>query len=192
MASPKLILASASPRRKSLLAAAGVAFEVVESHFDEVRFDQEDAVTYAVRMACAKALEVSRRLPDALVLGADTVVELGGEILLKPRDVVDAQRMLGALAGHTHTVVTAFAVARAAAVLESAPITARVTFRALSASEIDTYVATGEPFDKAGGYGIQGAGGDFITRVEGSRDTVMGLPTCEVLAALRRHGLDAL
>lgn len=191
MASPKLILASASPRRQSLLAAAGIIFEVVVSHFDEIRFDHEDAVTYAVRMARSKALEVSRRQPQALVLGADTVVELDGEILLKPDDAAHARQMLRALSGHTHTVITAFCVARAAVVLESAPITARVTFRTLSASEIDAYVATGEPLDKAGSYGIQRDAAGFIMHVEGARDTVMGLPVAEALAALRRQGLDA-
>ncbi|MGH7838124.1 MAG: Maf family protein, partial [Candidatus Binataceae bacterium] len=138
-----------------------------------------------------KALQVSRRHLEALVLGADTVVELNGDILLKPLDAADARRMLRALSGNTHTVVTAFAIARADRLLESAPVIARVTFRDLTPSAIDTYLATGESFDKAGSYGIQGAGAAFIASVKGSRDTVMGLPVREVLAALRRHGLDA-
>lgn len=187
----RLVLASASPRRQALLAVAGVGFAIVESGIDETRDDYEDAVTYAERMARAKALSVSQRLPEALVLGADTVVELRGMILLKPDDAADARRMLRALSGDTHTVVTAFALARGGRLVESAPVTARVTFRRLSDHEIEAYLATGEPFDKAGSYGIQGAGADFIAALEGGRDTVMGLPVGAVLAALRRHGFDA-
>jgi len=186
-----LILASASPRRKDLLAAAGVTFEIVESGIDETRFAVEEAATYALRMASEKALNVSCRRLEALVLGADTIVELHGEILLKPADPADARRMLRALSGNTHTVVTAFAIASAGHVLESTPITARVTFRDLSPAAIDAYIATGEPFDKAGSYGIQGLGAHFIASVAGARDTVMGLPVPEVLAALRRQGFDA-
>jgi septum formation protein len=191
MAPFNLILASASPRRKGLLAAAGVAFQIVESGIDETRHRHEAADDYALRMAREKALHVSRCKAEALVLAADTVVDLRGEILLKPCDAADARRMLRALSGNTHTVVTAFALARAARLLESEPIVAHVTFRTLSPSLIDDYLATGEPFDKAGGYGIQGPGAALIAAVKGSIDTVMGLPVSEVLAALRRHGLDA-
>jgi septum formation protein len=186
----KLILASASPRRKSLLEAAGLHFTIVASGADESRDDDEDAVRYAVRVACDKALSVSQRALDALVIGADTIVELHGEILQKPLDAADARRMLRALSAATHTVVTAFALARGGAVIESAPVTARVTFRDLTEPTIDAYLGTGEPFDKAGSYGIQGAGAEFIAAVDGSRDTVMGLPVKEVLAALRRCGID--
>ena len=187
----ELVLASASPRRRELLAAAGLRFALAESGVDEARADHEAAATYAERIARAKALSVSSRRPEPLVLGADTVVEVGGVILMKPVDRKDARRMLHMLSGATHTVVTAFAVAREGRLLESAPVSARVTFRPLGGSEIEAYIATGEPFDKAGAYGIQGAGGDFIVGVEGGRDTVMGLPVSAVLAALRRQGLDA-
>ena len=187
----RLVLASASPRRKELLAAAGVVFAIVESGIDETRRAYEDAATYAERTASAKALSVSQRMPEVLVLGADTVVEVRGTILLKPDDAADARRMLRTLSGNTHTVVTAFALARGGRLVESAPIAARVTFRRLANREIEAYLATGEPFDKAGSYGIQGAGADFIAALEGGRDTVMGLPVGAVLAALRRHGFDA-
>jgi septum formation protein len=187
----RLVLASASPRRHALLAAVGVKFEIVESGIDETRDPRESASTYAERIARAKALHVAQRIPDALVLGADTVVELRDMILLKPADAPDARRMLRALSGETHTVVTAYAVARAGRLVDSAPVTARVTFRRLSDDEIDSYVATGEPFDKAGSYGIQGVAANFIVAVEGGRDTVMGLPVDAVLAALRRHGFNA-
>jgi septum formation protein len=185
----KLILASASPRRKMLLAATGLDFAIVESSIDEVRQDFENAADFAMRMACEKALDVSARCPDALVLAADTIVECDGQILGKPLDPAAARAMLRTLSGNTHTVVTAFAIARAGAVAESMPITSRVTFRPLSADEIAAYVATGDPLDKAGAYGIQDAGAGFIERVEGTRDNVMGLPVREVLAALRRHGV---
>lgn len=191
MTATRLVLASASPRRKDLLAAAGVAFTIVESGIDETRAEHEDAATYAERMARAKALNVSHRRSEPLVLGADTVVELRGMILLKPDDTADARRMLRLLSGATHTVVTAFALAQGGRLLESAPLTARVTFRRLADPEVEAYLATGEPFDKAGSYGIQGLGAGFITAVEGGRDTVMGLPVAAVLAALRRQGFDA-
>lgn len=187
MHQPELILASGSPRRKSLLASAGVEFEVVESGVDEVRAAHESARKFALRVACDKALSVSNRYPARLVIAADTLVECGGEVLGKPADAEDARRMLRLLSGNTHAVVTAFALARAGTVVESAVVTSRVTFRRLAAEEIERYIASGEPFDKAGAYGIQDAGGGFIAAVEGSRDNVMGLPVDEVLRALRRQ-----
>ena len=185
-----LILASASPRRHALLTAAGIAFTVVESGVPEIRHDHESANDYALRMAEAKALSVTARFPAATVLAADTVVECTGEILEKPFDAGDARRMLRLLSGNTHTVVTAFALASDRVIIESAPITSRVTFRRLSSAEIEAYLATGDPFDKAGAYGIQGAAANFIASVEGSRDNVMGLPVREVLEALKRHRID--
>jgi septum formation protein len=191
MNSIKLILASASPRRKTLLGATGLAFEIVESRIDEARHDGENAPDFAMRMAREKALNVSIRFPDALVLAADTIVECDGQILGKPADGAAARSMLRTLSGNTHTVVTAFAIARAGAVVESMSVASRVTFRALSPDEIAAYVASGEPLDKAGAYGIQDAGAGFIQRVEGTRDNVMGLPVREVVATLRRHGVAA-
>lgn len=185
----KLILASASPRRRELLTRAQVDFEVVQSGFEEIRHPHENARDYALRMAREKALAVSQQHPHRAVLGADTVVECGGAILEKPIDATDAKRMLITLSGTTHTVVTAFAIASNEKILASEAIVSRVTFRVLTPGEIASYIATGEPFDKAGAYGIQGIGGGFISHVEGSRDNVMGLPTSEVIAALRRHGL---
>src|SRR6202023_3093481 len=115
----QVILASASPRRQSLLEAAGLEFTIVASGADENRRAHEDPIGYAARVACDKALSVSRLYRDALVIGADTIVELKGEILQKPRDAADARRMLRALSGVTHTVVTAFAIARAGSIIES-------------------------------------------------------------------------
>ena len=183
----KLILASGSPRRRELLTRALIDFEVVQSGIEEVREAHESARDYALRMARDKAFAVAARHLQRFVLAADTVVECDGAILEKPIDANDATRMLNALSGRTHTVVTAFAIASNGNIVASEAVVSRVTFRALSPKEIARYIATGEPFDKAGAYGIQGIGGGFITHVDGSRDNVMGLPTDEVIAALRRH-----
>jgi septum formation protein len=187
---PTLILASGSPRRRELLARAGVHFEVAESGIEETRADGENAREYAMRMAREKAAAAAARAGGALVLAADTTVECAGEILAKPADQADARRMLAILSGRTHTVVTAFALARGAEIVANEAVISRVTFRALSEGEIAAYVAGGEPMDKAGAYGIQGIGGGFIARVEGPRDNVMGLPVAQVLAALRREGIE--
>lgn len=189
MAFAKLILASTSPRRQALLAAAGIEFELSDSGVEEQRLAGEPAVEFAMRMAAEKALAVSRHAAGALVLGADTVVECGGEILGKPRDHADAHRMLRTLSGRFHTVVTAFALARSGRVAEGRAVTSRVRFRELGDNEIDAYIRTGEPMDKAGAYGIQAEGGGLVIEVEGPRDNVMGLPVNEVLEALRRHAI---
>lgn len=185
-----LVLASASPRRRQLLAQAGLEFEIVESGIDEHRLRGESGPDFARRMACEKALAVSVRRLAALVLGADTIVEIEGEILGKPSDPPQARRMLNQLSGRTHRVFTGFALARAGHIVESNAIVSGVRFRELSRSEIETYIATSEPYDKAGAYAIQGDGGEFIAAVEGSSSNVMGLPLDEVLQALRRNGID--
>lgn len=186
-----LILASASPRRHQLLREAGIAFEVVESGLDEKRAPGESAREFARRMAGEKAVTVSRQIPARLVLGADTVVECDGEIMGKPRDPRDARRMLTKLSGRTHTVITAFALARDGAIVERGDAVSLVTFRKLPEEEIGRYITIDEPFDKAGAYAIQGVGAGFIASVEGSRDNVMGLPTGEVAQALKRLGIKA-
>jgi septum formation protein len=190
MGRAKLILASGSPRRKALLGAAGLRFDIIESGISEKRVNGELGRDYALRVACEKALSVSARVPDALVLAADTTVVCGWEILEKPQDKDDAIRMLAMLSGRTHTVITAYALATANAIIEAAPVMSRVTFYTLNPAQISEYVATGEPMDKAGAYGIQGKGADFIAEVGGSRDNVMGLPMREVLAALARSGVS--
>jgi septum formation protein len=185
----KLILASGSPRRRELLARAQIDFEVMQSGLEEVRAPGESARDYALRMAREKTLAVSDRHPGRTVLGADTVVECNGEILEKPVDAPDATRMLTALSGRTHTVVTAFAIASNGKIIAGEAVASRVTFRPLTPQEIAAYIETREPFDKAGAYGIQGIGGGFISQVDGSRDNVMGLPTDAVIAALRANGI---
>ena len=188
---PALILASASPRRRQLLAQAGVEFEIVESGIDERREPAEPGPDFATRMACEKALAVSNRRPAALVLGADTIVEINGEILGKPHDAGEARAMLYKLSGRVHRVFTGFALARGGTIAERAAIASEVRFRTLSEPEVERYIATSEPYDKAGGYAIQGDAGDFIAAVDGSTANVMGLPIDEVLAALRRHGIES-
>jgi len=171
-----------------LLREAGIEFAVIESGADETALPGESARDFALRMAREKALAVSLKAADDLVLAADTVVEIDGDILNKPESAEHARAMLRRLSGRTHTVITAFAIARDNALIESTPIQSRVTFRDLADDVINAYIASGEPFDKAGAYGIQGKGADFIVRVEGSWSNVMGLPVDETLAALRRQG----
>ena len=166
-----------------LLEAAGLAFEIVESGIDEIRHDGESGADFALRMAREKALNVSVRLPDALVLAADTIVECDGHILGKPINAAEARSMLQTLSGNIHTVVTAFAIASAGAISDNFPVLSRVTFRPLSVEEIADYVASGEPFDKAGAYAIQGLASKFVDSVNGCYFNVMGLP----LSLVYRH-----
>ena len=189
MDSRRVILASSSPRRRQLLHQAKIKFEVIESYVPEQHIAGEPPRDYALRMARDKAGAVSSQFPEAIVIGADTIVVCGSQILEKPADATEAYRMLATLSGRTHTVVTAFALAHAGKILESSPVESRVTFRRLADAEIEDYVATDEPFDKAGAYGIQGVGGGFISQVEGSRDNVMGLPIERVVEALARYGV---
>jgi septum formation protein len=168
---PRLVLASASPRRTALLRAAGYEFEVRPSGAPEPPFAGGDPAAYAESLARAKTGASN----GEVVVGADTIVVLDGAVLGKPGDPAAAASMLGRLSGRTHEVITAVAVRRGAAV-RSAHASARVTFRPLSQREIGDYVATGEPFDKAGAYAYQGAAGAFVTRLHGEPDTVIGLP----------------
>jgi septum formation protein len=184
----KLILASGSPRRKALLEAAGLRFDIIQSGVDETHRCAETARSYALRMAREKATSVSMRFPDALVLAADTVVDCDGRVLVKPSDINEARQMLATLSGRGHIVITAYAIAHNGVISEAAAVVSEVNFRPLATAEIDDYVASGEPLDKAGAYGIQGRGADFITTVAGSRNNVMGLPLDEVLSSLAWWG----
>jgi septum formation protein len=184
----RLILASSSPRRRELLERAGFSFEVRPSKIEEIRRPDEAAEDFACRAAQEKALEVAGACPSgSLVLGADTiVVAVGGELLGKPRDEEDARRMLRLLAGATHRVITGVCLVRAPReiVALQREITA-VTFRNLDEEEIQGYLATDEPFDKAGAYGIQGLASRFVTRVEGCYFNIVGLPVALVYETLR-------
>jgi septum formation protein len=183
----RLILASASPRRKEILASAGLEFEVRPSTIDEAPLAGETPDDYARRVARDKALDVAARAhPGSVVLGADTIVLSDGEILGKPSDPADAARMLRMLSGVSHEVITAVCLVRAPAeVVALTHETTAVTFRALDEEEIARYVASGEPLDKAGAYGIQGLACKFVTRIEGCYFNVVGLPIALVYGLLK-------
>jgi septum formation protein len=172
---PALVLASSSPRRREILTSLGLTFEICASNVDESLLPGESAFDAAERLARAKAGAVAAGAPDALVVAADTLVVLEGVALGKPKDHADACRMLGALAGRAHDVVTGVACALGGRIV-SGRETTRVVFAAMSDAEIEAYAATGEPDDKAGAYAVQGVGGFFVERVEGSPSNVVGLP----------------
>lgn len=174
-----LYLASGSPRRQELLGMLGVTFERLVPGVEEQRAPQEAPQNYVTRLARDKARAgVALAARDLPVLGADTIVVLDGDVLEKPRDAAHAAEMLRRLSGQTHQVMTAVALADRLRVRERLVIT-RVTFRALTAQDIAAYVESGEPMDKAGAYGIQGLGGCFVRRIEGSYHAVVGLPLVE-------------
>ena len=182
---PRLVLASQSPRRRELLEQLGVALEVRPAHADESVHPGEAAPDYVLRVARDKA----RTVAGDFVLAADTAVVLRGEVLGKPRDAADARRMLSALSGTAHEVLTGVCVRRAAVRIEaSAVVSSTVRFAKLSPAQIAWYVETREPLDKAGAYAIQGAGGAFVLGVEGSVSNVVGLPLAETADLLRRAG----
>jgi nucleoside triphosphate pyrophosphatase len=190
----RLILASGSPRRRALLEVAGFEFDVEESGIEEAAGPGERAEAFAGRVAREKALRVAAvRPPEDLILGADTVVAVDGEILGKPADAPQARRMLQRLSGRAHHVHTALCLVRAPRnVVAEALESTRVTFRDLDAREIEDYVASGEPFDKAGAYGIQGRASKFVSGLEGSYSNVVGLPVervTEMLGPLMEGGL---
>ena len=186
----KLILASQSPRRKYLLEQAGLRFAVIPSPFDESTIAPEAPATYVKRLAEAKADHVAARYPDAWVLGADTIVAAGNRLLGKPDSPGEARRMLTRLSGKTHQVYTGFCICRkASSTLFSDAVCTDVTFKALSDKEIDWYIRTGEPFDKAGAYAIQGMGTFLVHHINGSYSNVVGLPVCEVVEILIREGI---
>lgn len=185
LAAADLVLASASPRRRDLLAGIGVRFAVVPAHLDETPEPGERPRDYVARLARAKARAVATGLGDTLpVLGADTTVVCDDRLLGKPVDEAEAVAMLMALSGRTHQVLTAVALVRGAAeagvVVETA-----VSFRALSLAECRAYWRSGEPADKAGGYALQGLGGIFVTRIAGSYSGVVGLPVAETYTLMR-------
>jgi septum formation protein len=184
---PRLILASASPRRRELLTQAGYTFEVHPAHVNEDPHPDEDPIAYVVRLARDKAQAVFADVndPEAIVLGADTTVTLDSDILAKPEDAADAARMLRLLSGRTHRVITGVAVATAKGTEVAAEVTG-VQFLTLADGEISAYIATGEPMDKAGAYGIQGLAAKWIPRVEGCYFNVVGLPLALVATMLEQ------
>jgi septum formation protein len=184
----RVILASSSPRRRELLNLVGIAHEVRPADIDETVLPGEHPSPHAERLARSKAAAVAASDPSAVVIGSDTIVVIEGQILGKPVDRGDAQRMLRMLSGREHTVVTAVAAALEGKVVSSVE-QVRVTFRALTDQEIDDYIATGEPMDKAGSYGIQGFGATIIRKVDGDFFAVMGLPLVTLVALLPELGV---
>jgi septum formation protein len=183
-----LVLASASPRRSDLLRRAGIRFEVCPADIPELEQPGETPVEFAQRLAHSKALSVAERIgasPPRLVLGADTIVVLNGEVFGKPRDSDHALELLERLTGREHSVVTAVAlVASDTLRARQAVVTSRVEMRAVGRDELIAYVATGEPLDKAGGYAVQGGARSFVTRIHGSETNVIGLPLDETVDLL--------
>lgn len=194
-AKPRVILASTSSRRAEILHHAGLKFEMHGAHVDETRYPRESARTYVARLAHAKARhaaeQTKRRGIRAIVIGADTTVVARGKILGKPSDVRDARRMLRLLSGRTHTVLTGLSVIQTPGGAELHHVeSTRVRVTKLSAKEIDDYIATGEPFGKAGAYAIQGIAGRHISGIEGCYFNVMGLPLSALWQLLRKVGLS--
>jgi septum formation protein len=188
----EIILASSSPRRAEVLRGAGIAFEVHIEPVDESRHPGETAEEIVTRLAELKARATSRVIAtgrDRIILAADTLVELDGEIFGKPRDAAQAQGMLVALSGRTHRVLSGVFLLRLGdGAARSAVESTAVTLAPLEVAEIETYVATGEPLDKAGAYAIQGRAGKYISRIEGCYFNVVGLPLARVHSLLRELG----
>ncbi|MBC7182502.1 MAG: septum formation inhibitor Maf [Marinobacter sp.] len=182
-----IILASASPRRAELLQQIGLNFTVRPADIDETPEPEETPEHYVERLAREKALLVADASPSCLVLGSDTSVVLDGVVLGKPCDTAEARAMLHRLSGATHQVMTAVALICNGR-CHSRLVVTEVRFRSLSADEIEAYVASGEPMDKAGSYGIQGLGGIFVNELRGSYSAVVGLPLQETAALLAEVG----
>ena len=187
-----IILASASPRRRELMGLLRIPFEVIPSEYEEqMPATHADVPELAQHLASEKARDVARKYPERLVIGSDTIVALDGRVYGKPRDPEDAVRMLMELSGRTHQVVTAVALGRGEEI-RSMSVTTEVTFRPLDETEIRSYVATGEPLDKAGAYGIQYYGVLLIAGIRGDYTNVVGFPLPTVVELLRAEGISIL
>lgn len=184
----RVVLASGSPRRRELLTLVGIAHEVIPADIDERYLAGESPRAHAERLAREKAGTIAAREPGAVVIGSDTIVVVDDEVLGKPRDQHHAAQMLHQLSGRSHRVITAVAVVFSDITLSDVEEVS-VAFRALRDDEIMRYIATGEPMDKAGAYGIQGYGATIVERVEGDYFAVMGLPLNRLVRLLERIGL---
>lgn len=185
----KLVLASASPRRVELLGRLGIPFEVVPAHAEELEQHAEGPAALVLHNAEMKAAAIAAQFPDRWILGSDTTVALDGKIYCKPIDMAEAQRMLAELSGRTHVVYTAVCLRHAASQQrQSFCESAKVTFKALSAADIEAYTRLVNPLDKAGAYGIQAHREHIIANVEGEVETVMGLPLQAVSRCLDEIG----
>ena len=185
----RIILASQSPRRRELLSLVGIPHEVVPADIDESVLPHESPASHTERLARSKAETIALREPAAVIIGSDTIVVLDGDILGKPVDAADARGMLERLSGRTHTVLTAVAVAHRGRTVSGVE-SVEVTFRPLSGPQIEAYIATGEPMDKAGAYGIQGYGAVIVERVHGDYFAVMGLALGRLVGLLDEVGVS--
>jgi septum formation protein len=189
----KFILASASPRRRELLASIGLEFDVVPSHIPEVRDDRESPEEYVGRLSREKAERIASEHPSRWVIAADTTVLLGDQLLEKPVDDADARRMLATIAGRTHIVYTGVTLRNVERDWHETRLAeSEVRMLPLSESDIAWYVKTGEPADKAGAYAVQGIGAMFIDSIHGSYTNVVGLPLATLFQMLRKAGLDPI
>lgn len=187
--SGKFILASASPRRIELLNLLGLRFDIMPSKVEETFMEGETPREHVLRLSGKKAEMAALLHPDAWVMGADTIVIINGEVLGKPRTHDEAKEMLGKLSGRVHTVFTGFTVTRKDdQILIRDAIESTVRFRHIRKDEMEWYIKSQEPYDKAGGYAVQGMGAFFIREIHGSYTNVMGLPLCEVVDVLRSVG----
>jgi septum formation protein len=185
-----LILASASPRRRDLLLNAGLTFTIVPSRVIEDAYSISDPKQYAGILAEAKASEVSERYPDSWVIGADSIVEINGDVLEKPATISEARQMIQMLSGNTHYVHTAYAIdCKEKDHHFSDIVSTAVLFKSLTEKEIEWYIHTTEPYNKAGGYAIQGLGSFMVKHINGSYTNVVGLPVCEVMDYLFKKGV---
>lgn len=191
-ANQPVVLASASPRRKELLEGLGIDFKIIPSKKAEPAPDNfNTAVEYVVECALQKAKEVAKQAPESVVIGSDTVVVLGGEILLKPKDKEQARNFLERLSGNTHEVVTALAIKQGDNEQTFYEET-EVTFYELDSAWIEAYINTSDPYDKAGAYGIQTASGLFVKEIKGDYQTVVGLPVASLARKLEQSGYISL
>ncbi len=184
---PDLILASASPRRRDLLKRIGLTFSVVPSAIDEATVRADSPAEHVRKLSKAKAVDIAQRYPKSWILGADTIVFINGNILGKPANPDEAREMLRQLSGATHKVLTGYCLMnRTHNRSFSEIIETEVEFKDLAKREIEWYIETGEPFDKAGGYAIQGRGASLVKRISGSVTNVVGLPLCEVIETFKK------
>jgi septum formation protein len=189
----RFILASASPRRRELLASIGLAFDVLPSHVPEVHNDGEAPGDYVARLSRDKAFAIASEHRDRWIIAADTIVLLGEQLLEKPLDEADAARMLAAIAGKTHIVYTGVTLQHLASGYRDTRVAeSEVRMLPLAPDEIEWYVRTGEPLDKAGAYAVQGIGAMFIDSIHGSYTNVVGLPLATLFQMLRAAGIDPL
>ncbi|NQV16313.1 septum formation protein Maf [bacterium] len=187
MESLKLILGSGSPRRKELLSKIGLPFEVYPSSVIEPPFDEGDPIDYAIQLAALKASDISGKFPDAIVVGADTIVLLDDQVLGKPRDPDQARYMLQLLSARTHHVITGYSIQhKNLNIHHDTHVLTKVHFKVLSDAEISSYVNNGDPFDKAGAYGIQDYSSIFVDHLEGCFYNVMGFPISNFYSTLNR------